>query len=190
MSTILKKVILPTAVFTVVTFCILHIEHAHAISASSQKTNTKDIDSNIKSSGIKKHRTVSRSSGRSIDSSKNDSVVSYAKEYLGAKYKYGAAGPKAFDCSGFTMFIMGKFGIDLPHSAREQSGYGTSISRDSLKPGDLVYFDTSRGRGISHVGIYIGDGNFIHAGSKGVSINNLDTKYYNNRYVMASRVLE
>lgn len=118
------------------------------------------------------------------------SVITYAEKFIGARYVYGASGPKTFDCSGFTMFIMAKYGIKLPHSARSQSSYGTKVSRDSLKPGDLVFFATSGGRRISHVGIYIGEDNFIHAASKGVMINNLNQEYYDRRYVTAVRLIE
>jgi len=119
-----------------------------------------------------------------------DSLIELAKSFLGVRYAYGGAGPSSFDCSGLTMYVMGKFGIDLPHSAREQSRYGTVVSKDQLKPGDLVFFGTSRGRRITHVGLYTGDNCFIHAASNGVSINNLDESYYRNCYVTAVRLIE
>jgi cell wall-associated NlpC family hydrolase len=89
------------------------------------------------------------------------SVVGLAMDELGKPYSWGAAGPNAFDCSGLTRYVYGRVGISLPHSSRAQYGSGRHVSRDELQPGDLVFF--SRGGTISHVGIYIGGGNFVHA---------------------------
>lgn len=90
-------------------------------------------------------------------------VVSIAMRYLGAPYRWAAAGPDAFDCSGFTMFVYRQVGVSLPHSSRAQIAYGERVSRADLQPGDLVFF----GSPIHHVGIYIGGGRYIHAPSSG-----------------------
>jgi cell wall-associated NlpC family hydrolase len=120
-----------------------------------------------------------------------EAVVSFAKGFLGCRYVYGASGPRYFDCSGFTMYVMGKFGIKLPHSASAQSLYGTGVSsREGLMLGDLVFFNTVGPRRIGHVGIYIGDGKFIHAGSRGVAVNSLDDAYYQKRYMVGTRLLK
>lgn len=86
-------------------------------------------------------------------------VVSIAKQYLGAPYRWGAAGPNAFDCSGFTMFVYRQVGVSLPHSSRAQINAGERVSKSDLQPGDLVFF----GSPIHHVGIYVGGGMYIHA---------------------------
>lgn len=86
-------------------------------------------------------------------------VVNIAMRYLGAPYRWGAAGPNSFDCSGFTMFVYRQVGVSLPHSSRAQIGYGQRVSRADLKPGDLVFF----GSPIHHVGIYVGGNRYIHA---------------------------
>lgn len=110
-------------------------------------------------------------------------IVSAALRYKGYRYVYGAAGPNSFDCSGFTMFIMKKFGVSLPHSATQQwqSSKGTRVYRISnLQPGDLVYFRWSGSRtACSHTGIYIGNNQIIHASSSrtGVIVTNLTGKY-------------
>ena len=90
-----------------------------------------------------------------------------------------------FDCSGFTRFVYAHFGIDLPHYSGSQFGEGRSVSRGALRPGDLVFFD-----GLGHVGIYIGDGRFIHAPHSGtrVSIDSL-SGWYGSRYDGARRFL-
>lgn len=120
------------------------------------------------------------------------SIADYAKQYLGTRYSYGGASPSGFDCSGFTMYIFKQFGYSLPHSATSQwqSGIGTRVySISELQPGALVFFnDPSRnaGKACSHVGIYIGGGQFIHSSSsrsKGVIISDLTSGYYNNYFV-------
>ena len=125
-----------------------------------------------------------------------DSIIAFAHQYLGAPYKYGASGPEAFDCSGFTYFIFKNFGITLLRTAKEQ-GYNNNypkLSRQELKKGDLVFFDTIADDDLSdHVGIYIGDGKFIHASStnnKYVRIDTLDSGYYQRTFVWGRRILQ
>lgn len=101
---------------------------------------------------------VSRGEGRS-------GIVDFAMAEIGKPYVWGADGPGSFDCSGLTQYVYGKSGVFLPHSSRAQYGSGQHVSRDELQAGDLVFF--SRGGTISHVGIYIGGDNFIHAPSTG-----------------------
>ncbi len=118
-------------------------------------------------------------------------IVATAQNYLGCSYVWSAAGPSSFDCSGFTMYIMKQYGISLPHSANEQyTGSGVSITKDELQPGDLVFFSSS-GTQATHVGIYIGDGQFIHASSSRgvVTINNLTDSWYSAAYIGARRVV-
>lgn len=107
---------------------------------------------------IRPRIAVSRGGDRS-------SAVSIALEELGKPYVWGADGPGSFDCSGLTSYVYGKMGISLPHSSRAQYSYGEHVSMDNLQAGDLVFF--ARGGTISHVGIYVGGGNFIHAPQTG-----------------------
>ena len=129
----------------------------------------------------------------SAASSKGSELVAYAKQYLGVKYVYAGASSKGFDCSGYTMYVMKHFGYNLPHTATGQMGYGTSVAKSALQPGDLVFFcDPSRsgGKAASHVGIYIGSNQFIHASSGGgkVQIDSLSKAYYAKYYVGARRL--
>lgn len=97
-----------------------------------------------------------------------DSIVALSRAQLGVKYKRGAASPaKGFDCSGLVKYVMAQFGADLPRTSREQALVGKRIDRDiaSLKPGDLLTF--GHGKRISHIGIYIGDGRYVHAPTPG-----------------------
>lgn len=128
-------------------------------------------------------------------SANGSSVVALAQQYLGVRYVYGGASPKGFDCSGFTMYVMKQFGYSLPHTATGQwkSGLGTKVSYAEMMPGDLVFFcDPSRslGKACSHAGIYVGNGQFIHASSSksGVIYSDLTSGYYHNYYVGAIRL--
>lgn len=132
----------------------------------------------------------------STTSAIGEQVVAMAMSYLGVPYVYGGASPSGFDCSGFTLYIFKQFGYNLPHSATSQwYNSGEYVERGDLQPGDLVLFcDPSRsnGKACSHVGIYIGNGEFIHASSgssgKYVRISNLNSGYYNTYYKGAKRL--
>ncbi|MEK3688185.1 NlpC/P60 family protein [Paenibacillus sp. LMG 31459] len=124
--------------------------------------------------------------GSAFADSKMDKVIDKA---IGTKYVSGGVSTNGFDCSGFTMYVFDKIGINLPHQSGSQYQMGTAVSRDEMRPGDLVFFNTS-GKGISHVGIYVGDGEFAHASSsRGVTISSLSDSYYVNRYVGAKRIM-
>ena len=112
------------------------------------------------------------------------------EKLLGIRYKYGGDTVRGFDCSGFTRYIFAQFGIDLPRTSAGQAGVGAKVSKNELRPGDLVFFNTN-GKGISHVGIYMGDGKFAHASTtRGITITPMNDKYYSKRYVTARRVLD
>ncbi len=118
-------------------------------------------------------------------------IVATARQYLGCSYVWSAAGPSSFDCSGFTMYVMKQYGISLTHSSAGQfNKAGTAISKEELQPGDLVFF-SSNGVRATHVGIYIGDGQFIHASSskKVVTINSLTDDWYATAYFGARSVI-
>ena len=138
------------------------------------------------------------SSNSSSDNTSNSTtsaskVVSYAKSFLGKPYVWGAQGPSSFDCSGFTYYVFkNSANITLPRTSKDQSTYGTTISKKNLKVGDLVFFDTSGSNSgnVSHVGIYIGSNQFIHASSsKGKVVISDFNNYYTNAFVKAKRVL-
>lgn len=106
-----------------------------------------------------------------ISSAQRDSLSDSARELLGTRYKWAGITPeKGLDCSGFVKYVFAKLGIDLPHRAAELAKLGGSVSKDtaSMQPGDLLVF--GKGKGISHVGIYIGDGKMIHASSSNKSV--------------------
>lgn len=117
-------------------------------------------------------------------------AVKLAMQYKGKPYRYGGTSSRGFDCSGFTSYIYARLGRKLPHNAAAQSKLGRSVSRSQLKSGDLVFFRTRGGRRVSHVGIYIGNNQFVHASSgRGrVRVDTLGSGYYSNRYIGARRV--
>lgn len=126
------------------------------------------------------------------NSSIGQEIANFAEQYLGCKYVYGGSGPSTFDCSGFTMYVYKNFGVNLSHSATAQSKNGSYVAKEDLQPGDLVFFkDYETMDGIGHVGIYIGEGNFIHASSGTgycVKISTLLTGSYKTRYETARRI--
>ncbi|MCD1147207.1 C40 family peptidase [Peptoniphilus sp. KCTC 25270] len=126
-----------------------------------------------------------------VDNAKAQNVVNSAYGKIGTPYVWGGTSSSGYDCSGLVYAIYhNELGISLPRTSSAQSGFGTQVSRDNLQAGDLVFFNTT-GRGVSHVGIYIGDDTFIHAasGAGQVKTNKLSEKYYNSRFVNATRVL-
>ena len=118
-----------------------------------------------------------------------NSIVSLSMNYIGVPYVFGGTSPYGFDCSGYVQYIFAKAGISIPRTADVQYDFGTPISTTDLVPGDLVFFSTYT-YGASHVGIYLGDGNFIHASSsRGVTVSSLSQAYYSSCYIGARRIL-
>lgn len=135
------------------------------------------------------------STSRSGSNSTAQKIIELAKQQLGKKYVWGAAGPNSFDCSGLTKYIYGKVGIKLERVSYSQATQGIKVSKSKLQPGDLVFFSginaSSSSARISHVGIYIGNGKFIHAANskRGVVTDELNSDYYSTHYVTARRVI-
>ncbi|MDH6426854.1 MULTISPECIES: NlpC/P60 family protein [Paenibacillus] len=134
---------------------------------------------------------------QSISEADKKELVAFAKNFLGVPYDFGAGSyeeTKKFDCSSFTKHVFKKFGVSLPRLAKDQDNLGTRVSRSELDVGDLIFF-TVPGRFESdaipgHVGIYIGDGKFIHTwGEPGVQISDLDSGYWSNVILHMQRVL-
>ena len=121
-----------------------------------------------------------------------DEIIAYAMEFLGVRYRSGSMDPnKGFDCSGFVSYVMKRFGINLHRSSSDMARNGVEISKNELEKGDLLFYATAGGRKISHVGLYIGDGQFIHATvpGKGIEIDSIHKSYYVSRFIKATRVI-
>lgn len=120
------------------------------------------------------------------------SITQTALAYRGAAYKRGGMSSRGFDCSGFVNFVYASKGIKLPRDSRSLYKVGVPVSKSDLQPGDLVFFANTYRRGISHVGLYTGDGKFIHASTPrtGVRVDTLDKPYYAGRYAGARRIVK
>lgn len=133
----------------------------------------EDLLSRLKAEERERLAQVSRSSGRTdVDlpdvpaSGRAAAAVQFALAQVGKAYVYGAAGPSAYDCSGLTMRAWGAAGVGLPHSSGAQMGSGARVSSSALQPGDLVFYYSP----VSHVGIYIGGGQIVHAANPGTGV--------------------
>ncbi len=132
-------------------------------------------------------------SNASYNASEGESIVEFAKQYLGYDYVSAGKSPSTgFDCSGFTYYVYGQFGYNLGGSSGSQAGAGEEVSESKMEPGDLLIFNDSSNSRVGHVGIYIGDGEFIHAAnpSRGVVIDDVDSSYYSQRFISARRLAE
>ena len=152
-------------------------------STDTAKKETTTTESN------KENNEETSSNNTNSTSTKGTDIIAYAKKFLGYPYVYGGDGSNGtFDCSGYTMYVFDHFGINLPHGATSQykSGKGTKITKQSnLQEGDIVFLtDYETGVGIGHCGIYIGNGNFIHASTTTytVTISSLNTMYAGRFY--------
>lgn len=161
---------------------------------SAKKIETTSRSSNTVTETKKTQTTpqVKEEPAKSVPSNPSgDAIVAYAKSFLGYRYVYGAAGPNAFDCSGFVQYVYKHFGYSLNRTATTQSKNGVAVSKSNLQPGDIIIFKNTAKTAIGHVGIYIGNNQFIHASNSrtGVIISSLATKAYQERYIQARRIL-
>ncbi|HEX9951122.1 MAG TPA: NlpC/P60 family protein [Rubricoccaceae bacterium] len=137
-------------------------------------------------------RSSARSSSGAMSSERIAMISSSLREagrpWIGTPYRWGGESRRGIDCSAFVRaFMRDNLGVDLPRATAGQQFEGVSVRKDDLLPGDLVFF---RRRSVRHVGVYLGDGEFIHASSsRGVTVSNLSEGYYQDAYWMARRVL-
>lgn len=124
-----------------------------------------------------------------VEKLSNKKLVEYIHQWWAVPYRIGGSTMSGIDCSNFVKGLTNfAYGLDLPRTSREQAAYCREISRDELKEGDLVFFNTGR-RGISHVGLYMANNKFVHAStSMGVVISSLDEPYWKRRYVKSGRL--
>ena len=151
------------------------------------KINYKGMAAFVKGSYISLENNIPSRNG--VDRSKGQAVVDYAKSFIGVPYVYGGTSPSGFDCSGFVYYVYKNFGKDLYRVANDQAKNGIIVDRSELELGDIILF-ARNGSYINHVGIYVGDGQFIHAPQTGrnVEITSMDSGYYNDCYNGARRI--
>ena len=163
--------------------------------ATAEAIKSFQSDRGLDADGLVGPSTYSALMGRSMPEVSRGSnyisrrVVANSMNYIGVPYVFGGTSPSGFDCSGYVRYVFANAGIYLPRTADAQYEVGMPISSSELVPGDLVFFSTYA-YGPSHVGIYLGDGNFINASSsRGVAIDSLYSGYWGSCYIGARRVL-
>lgn len=137
-------------------------------------------------------KSISSLTGESKSTFQIERMLSQASDFIGVPYRRGGSSPRGFDCSGLVYYTLKNLGISVPRSAHDQYLHSKPIAKSELRPGDLVFFKIHhRSQRITHVGIYLGDNQFIHARSGGrkVAITNLSDKYYQPRFVRGGRII-
>ncbi|MGM9926597.1 MAG: NlpC/P60 family protein [Bacillus sp. (in: firmicutes)] len=166
---------------------------AEAAAQAQSTTTTATTTTNQTTSSTETNETAEKSEGTktetstpvtSVGSASASAVISTAKKYLGVPYVWGGTTPSGFDCSGFTSYVFRSVGVSLPRTSRQQQNVGTQISVNSVQPGDLVFM----GKPAYHVGIYIGNGQYIHAPQTGDVVK--ISSYNASKFSSATRVLK
>lgn len=134
-------------------------------------------------------RTETLSGSAEPEDARGDKIVRVAASLIGTPYRFGGDDPKGFDCSGLVFYSFDQLGLEVPRTAADQRHAARPVTLDALEPGDLVFFRDSR-RKVNHVGIYAGEGRFIHSPRAGqvVSYAYLDDPYYRVHFVSAGRI--
>lgn len=169
-----------------ITTSILSVCLPNKVLVANANPNQESININSNNTTVQEQQIIQQ------QPSPSDNIIQTAKKQLGKPYRWGAVGPNAFDCSGLVYYsYKNGAGITLPRSSREQAKVGVAVNKANLQSGDLVFFATSGGRSITHVGIYVGEGQFIHATQPGdvMKIDSMNSPYYTRTYVTARRVL-
>ncbi|MCM8709644.1 NlpC/P60 family protein [Clostridium sp. SYSU_GA19001] len=161
-------------------------EAQYTAEISESQKRISEISSQLQALRSKPVATVNPSRGATSNVSVNASgsdIVAFAYKFEGTPYRWGGTTPAGFDCSGFTQYVYRAFGVSLPRTAAAQASVGTPVSFDQLQPGDLVFFKRS-GRPIHHVGIYVGNGTYIHSPQSGdvVKISDLNRRVGKDYY--------
>ncbi|EMQ2589823.1 invasion associated endopeptidase [Listeria monocytogenes] len=146
---------------------------APSTNTNANKTNTNNTNTSTPSKNTNTNTNTNANQGSSNNNSNSSAsaIIAEAQKHLGKAYSWGGNGPTTFDCSGYTKYVFAKAGISLPRTSGAQYASTTRISESQAKPGDLVFFDY--GSGISHVGIYVGNGQMINAQDNGVKYDNI-----------------
>jgi cell wall-associated NlpC family hydrolase len=176
----------PSLTYTVVSGdTLFSIARRYGVSVDALRSNNS-----LATDAIRVGQTLNINAPRAVDAPVVTNIRNIAERYLGITYVYGGSSASGLDCSGFTVIVFNELGVKLPRVSRDQFNAGSPVARENLLEGDLVFFDTT-GQGVSHVGIYLSDGEFIHAASNPGKVikSKLEEKYYAQRYLGARRVL-
>lgn len=159
-----------------------------AVEVTSRSSNTRQTNTTEETANDKEYTDINDMQ----TSTAGESVVEFAKKYIGYNYVSGGTSPSTgFDCTGFTYYVYNSCGYSLSRSFSVQRQSGTAVSKEDLQPGDLLVFDNNRDGTADHVGIYIGEGNFVHAENSrtGVKTDTVNSGHYNNCYYSARRIV-
>lgn len=169
------------------------VNHRTTVDAIKSLNNLTDEFLQVGQTLNIKGTAINPNVSRSGEATNGRRVITLAANYLGVPYKYGGTSPSGFDCSGFVQYVFKQVKINLPRTAAGQYQVGTAVDKQSLQSGDLVFFKRNGAANIDHVGIYTGNGNFIHSSSPrsgGVIYSSIyDKGYYQNYYVGAKRII-
>jgi len=175
----MKKIILAIALF----FSVL------AVQAQTKTIPTLTADKPAEEEESLAKSYLSQIMGVAISATSNVKLFQFVYDWIGTPYRFGGSSKKGIDCSAFTKELYSKvFDLDIKRNSRDIFSMVDPVDKDDLKEGDLVFFKI-HSRSISHVGIYLGDGRFAHASSKGVSISNIDDPYYTRYFYKGGRML-
>lgn len=164
----------------------------YKVKLSNGNIGWSSADYITKSSSGNQDSSNDQGSTSNPSTSKQNAVVNLALSQIGKPYVWGAEGPNSFDCSGLVYYVYkNAAGVNLPRTSREQSTVGTTVNKSQLQPGDLIFSSTDGSGNVSHVGIYIGNNEMIHAPQPGENVQkaNINTSYWNKTYLWSKRVL-
>ena len=151
------------------------------ITTPTTKINTTKMPKNINSQFVSNGEKF-------ITKQQGESIVAFAKNFIGVPYVFGGTTPSGFDCSGFLQYVFQQHGINIPRLADEQFLLGEAVRTSQLSVGDLVFFSTYL-PGASHCGFYVGDGKFLHASSsRGIRIDSLDNEYWKPKFLGGKKI--
>lgn len=169
---------------------LTEIPYENKASSNSPKFYRQGKSTGVAPSAAALEGSVSSGSSGSAVSITGSQILAEAKKYLGTPYVSGGASPSGFDCSGFTYYVLKQLGYSPYRTMADQYQQGTAVSKSDLQAGDLVFFANTAGSGLSHVGIYAGNGQFIHAPNSRstVSYSDLTTGYWAEHYYGARRI--
>ena len=169
---------------------LTEVPYENAASSASPKFFRLGKSTGVAPSAAALNGASSNASGSAGASVSGSAIVAEATKYLGAPYVAGGASPSGFDCSGFVYYVLKNLGVSVSRTPAAQFNIGTNVSKDNLQPGDIVFFITSSSGNVSHVGIYVGNGQFIHAPNSRstVSYSDLTTGYWSQHYYGAKRI--
>lgn len=156
----------------------------------SEQNSANDLANNNNGSGNSETGDTGYGNSPSAGSGNGQAVINYAMDFLGVNYVYGGTSPSGFDCSGLVYYCYGHFGYPLNRTAAGLAYNGTAVSKSDLLPGDVILFTSGSGSYIGHTGMYVGNGQFIHAPHTGdvVKISDLSSSYYTQHYWGARRI--